>query len=251
MEKMEEDNFGYSDEVLDLLERLRINCVNMNQYHRQRYFYFKAYGKWFRIPIILLSIIAGASSVGLQSLEVDQKVISGVTCIISLVIAMLSALELHLSINDKLEDSYKYCKTFYSLSTDLYKTIKLKPEERSERGGDYLGRMFTEYTKLCESSEMMSHAMRNDVLMRIPKDLVEYKRTPIGTPDASLDEDVQQIFNHFPHSTSVVFQKPGSPTLKKQYYGPALDELEELKDSMVNVTEVEEKSDDVESNLSK
>jgi len=248
---MEEDNFGYSDEVLDLLERLRINCVNLNQYHRQRYFYFKAYGKWFRIPIILLSIISGAASVGLQSLDVQQKVISGISCIISLIIAMLSAVELHLSINNKLEDSYKFSKKFYTLSTDLYKTIKLKPEERSERGGDYLGRIFGDYIKLMESSEMMKHKMRNDVLVRIPKDLVEYKQTPFGTPDASLDEDVQQIFNNIQHSSSVIFRRPGSPTLKKQYYGPALDELEELKDSMVNVTEIQENSDDVESNLSK
>jgi len=244
----EEDNFGYSDEVLDLLERLRVNCVNLNTYHRQRYFYFKAYGKWFRIPIITLSIFAASASVGLQSLDVNQKVISGVTCLISLIIAMLSAVELHLSITDKLEDSYKFSKKYYALATDLYKVIKLKPEERSERGGDYLGRVFTEYSSLQMQSEMMKHSMKNDVLTRIPKGLIEYKRTPTLTPDGSLEEDDREIFHHFPHSSSVVFRKPGSPTLQKQYYGPPLDEMEGL-----DVTVTEEVKDDVdlESNLSK
>jgi len=237
------DNFGYSDEVLDLLERLRVNCVNLNTYHRQRYFYFKAYGKWFRIPIITLSIFAASASVGLQSLEVEQKVISGVTCMISLIIAMLSAVELHLSITDKLEDSYKFSKKYYSLATDLYKVIKLQPEERSERGGDYLGRMFTEYTKLAESSEMMHHSMRNDVLTRIPKGLVEYKRSPTLTPNGSLEDDDKGIFHHFPHSSSLIFQRPGSPTLKQQYYAPGFEEID------VKVTD--EKDVDLESNLSK
>ena len=235
------DNFGYSDEVLDILERLRVNCVNLNTYHRQRYFYFKAYGKWFRIPIITLSIFAASASVGLQSLEVEQKVISGVTCLVSLIIAMLSAVELHLSITDKLEDSYKFSKKYYSLATDLYKVIKLKPEERSERGGDYLGRMFTEYTKLAESSEMMHHSMKNDVLTRIPKGLIEYKRTPTYTPEGSLEENDVDIFKHFPHSSSLIFKRPGSPLMKEQYYDLG------LKDEDVKVTEEE----DLESNLSK
>ncbi len=233
------DNFGYSEEVLDLLERLRVNCVNLNTYHRQRYFYFKAYGKWFRIPIITMSIFAASASVGLQSLEVQQKIISGISCLISLVIAMLSAVELHLSITDKLEDSYKFSKKYYALSTDLYRVLKLNPEERSERGADYLGRMYTEYSQLVSSSEMMRHSMKNDVLTRIPTELIEWKRTPTLTPDGSIEEDIQQIFQSIPHSRSILFSR-GSPTLKKQYFDTPITEED------VKVTE-----DDVESNLSK
>jgi hypothetical protein len=102
--------------------------------------------------------------------------------------------------------------------------------------------MFTEYTKLAESSEMMHHSMKNDVLTRIPKSLVEYKRTPTHTPDGSLDDD-KEIFQHFPHSSSLVFQRPGSPTLKQQYYAPDLEDID------VKVTD--EKDVDLESNLSK
>jgi hypothetical protein len=231
------DNFGYSEAVLDMLERLRVNCVNLNTYHRQRYFYFKAYGKWFRIPIILLSIFAASAAVGLQSLEVDQKVISGLSCLISLIVAMLSAVELHLSITDKLEDSYKFSKKYYGLSTDIYRVLKLNPEERSERGPDYLGRIFTEYSQLVSQSEMMRHAMKNDVLTRIPTELIEWKRTPTLTPDGSIEDDIQQIFSSIPHSRSIMFGK-GSPALKKQYMHPIITEQD------VKVTE-----DDVESNL--
>jgi len=238
-----EDDFGYSPNVIDLLERIRINAVNLNHYHRKRYFYFKSYNKYFRIPIILMSIISGAFSVGLQALEVNQKVISGLTCLISLIIAMLSAIELHLSISDKLEDSYKYSKKYYALATDLYKTIKLSPAERSERGGDYLGRVFTEFSEMMRSSEMMKHKLRNDVLLRIPKELEE--TTPIGTPDGSL-EDTKEIYKKMVQSQSYIF-KPASPTMEKKYY----QSLEDLRDDVIKVTEVQVDTDDVESNLSK
>ncbi len=243
MDVVEQDNFGYSEEVMDLLERLRVNCVNLNAHYRNRYFHFKAFGKYFRIPIICLSIFSASASVGLQSLEVEQKIISGVTCIIALAIAMLSAIELHLSISDKLEDSYKYSKKFYSLSTELYRVIKLRPEDRSTRGPDFLGAMYTEYTKLMESSEMMRHSMKNDVLTRIPKALREYKRTPTLTPIGSLEDsaDDKEIFSHFPHSASIIFS-PKSPTIQKQYYESPFDQQD------VNVTDIDI---DVESNLSK
>lgn len=241
---MEEDDFGYSPNVLDLLERIRINAVNLNQYHRKRYFHFKSYNKYFRIPIILMSIVSGAFSVGLQALDVEQKVISGLTCLISLVIAMLSAIELHLSISDKLEDSYKYSKKYYALATDLYKTIKLSPAERSERGGDYLGRVFTEFSEMMRSSEMMKHKLKNDVLLRIPKELEEV--TPHSTPDISLEDDTREIYKKMVPTYSQVF-KPSSPTMEKKYY----ETLEDLKAEVVKVTDIVDSSDDVESNLSK
>lgn len=233
-----EDDFGYSLQVCDLLERLRVNAVNMNNYHRSRFFHFKSYNKWFRLPIIILSIVSGACAVGLQSLEVEQKIISITTCVISLIIAMLSAVELHLSISDKLEESYKKSKQYYLLATDIYRCLKLNPSERSERGGDYLGRIFTTYSELQKSSELMKKTMKNDCLMRIPHELVEFKSIPdSNTPVQSLD-DQQVIYSNIPHSNSHIFKPQGSPNLAKEYF--------EMPDEIV-----EEEDKDVESNLSK
>jgi hypothetical protein len=47
----------WTQEVEDILEKLRVNCVNLCEYHRRRYFHFKSYGKYFRIPIIILASI--------------------------------------------------------------------------------------------------------------------------------------------------------------------------------------------------
>ncbi len=230
-----EDDFGYSLQVCDLLERLRVNAVNMNNYHRARFFHFKSYNKWFRLPIIILSIISGACAVGLQSLEVEQKIISITTCVISLIIAMLSAVELHLSISDKLEESYKKSKQYYLLATDIYKVLKLQPCERSERGGDYRGRIFTTYSELQKSSELMKKTMKTDCLMKIPKDLVEHSSSS-ETPVQSVDDQI--IYTTLQHSTSMMMNPAtDSPNMSKHYFRMP--------------EEIEEDEKDVESNLSK
>ena len=38
----------WSGEIEEICEKLRINCVNLSEYHRKRYYTFKSYGKWFQ-----------------------------------------------------------------------------------------------------------------------------------------------------------------------------------------------------------
>jgi len=224
---MQEDDFGYSKRVCDLLERVRVNSVNLSNYHRNRFFHFKSYNKYFRLPIIILSIVSASIAVGLQSLDVDQKSISISTCVISLIIAMLSAVEMHLSIADKLEESYKKSKAYYALSTDIYKNLKLSPAERGERGSDYLGRVFVTYGKLMEQQELMKKPLKTDMLTKIKEDFNEFKRTPSATPVQSVEDDTDQMLKH---AESYIFSPRSSPDSKKN---------------------LDLREDDVESNLSK
>ena len=58
------DNWKDAEDIEKLLENIRINAINLSNYHRYRYFHFKSFGKYFRIPIIVLSSITSAASVG-------------------------------------------------------------------------------------------------------------------------------------------------------------------------------------------
>ena len=238
MEK-EEDDFGYSDNVCAILEKLRINSTNLHKYHQQRFHHFKSYSKWFRLPIILLSVVSASAAVGLENLDiVEQRVISGITCIISLLIAMLSAVEMHLNIHDKIEDAIKFSKAFYSLSTDIYMTLRLQPSERAVRGGDYLGKVFSDYTKMVESSEVMRRGLKYDMLCKVPKEYAEYKFSPTTTPEPSV-EDENVAYRHFPHSSSVTYFHP-SP---RKDISLSLDDILTEKDIEENV--IEETKDEV------
>ena len=73
----------WTGEVEALCEKLRINCVNLSEYHRRRYYHFKSYGKYFRLPMIVLASINSTASVGLQPV-LEQQIISGITCFIGI-----------------------------------------------------------------------------------------------------------------------------------------------------------------------
>ena len=83
-------------------ERLRLNCVKLNEYHRKRYYYYKGYSKYFTIPLIILASINSTASVGLQP-YLKGSIISGITCLIGKSISVICSVELYLGVESSLE----------------------------------------------------------------------------------------------------------------------------------------------------
>lgn len=158
----------WSDEIEEICERLRVNCVNLSEYHRRRYYHFKSYGKWFRLPVIILASINSTASVGLQPV-LDQQIISGITCLIGMIMGIIGSLELYLGIQTSMELELKQSKEFYSLAIHLYKTLALKRENRLDDGKEFLNEKYALYTKLCESSNLLDTEMRSDLLVKVPE----------------------------------------------------------------------------------
>jgi hypothetical protein len=118
--------------------------------------------------------------VGLQPI-LDQAYISGLTCLIGMIMAVLGAIELYLGIQSSMELELKQSREFYTLAIDLYKTSQLKPENRSEEGKDYLNKKYSVYTKLCEASNLLKRKLTVDLLTTIPTQYMDITRgvTPV------------------------------------------------------------------------
>ena len=174
----------WTGEVEDILEKLRINCVNLSEYHRKRYYHFKAYGKWFRLPLIILASINSTASVGLQPL-MEQQIISGITCLIGMFMGIISAYELYLGIQGNMELELKQSKDFYTLSIDLFKTLSLRRENRGEDGKDHLNKKYSHYIKLTEASNLLKRKLVIDTLTTIPNEMID------ETPKGSDTEEIQ------------------------------------------------------------
>ena len=181
--------YKWTTEVEEILEKLRINCVNLSEYHRKRYYHFKGYGKYFRIPLILLASINSTASVGLQPV-LEQQYISGITCLIGMMMGVLGAIELYLGIQSSMELEIKQSKEFYTLACDLYKTLALRRENRGEDGKDYLNKKYAYYIKLCEASNLLKRKMLTDMLTDIPEQFVD--KSPKGN-DYELEEEPPQL----------------------------------------------------------
>ena len=168
---MNEINSGWNDEAEDVLERLRINCVNLSEYHRKRYYHFKSYGKYFRLPLIILASVNSTVSIGLTDL-LAQRIISGITCLIGMTMGIIGAVELYLGIQNSMELELKQSKEFYVLAIDLYKSLSLRRENRSDNGKDYLNEKYSQYIKMVEASNLLQGKMTADLLTTIPSSCV-------------------------------------------------------------------------------
>jgi hypothetical protein len=155
------------EDVELILENLRINAVNLSEYHRRRFYYFKSYGKYFRIPVIVLSSITASASVGLQPV-MNQSAISGLTCLLGFGIAVISSIELYLGIQRDSDAELALSRDYYSLGIEIYKCLTLSREHRSSEPKSYLDDKYSQFQSLTESSALLSNKMKVDLLATVP-----------------------------------------------------------------------------------
>ena len=158
---------GWTPQVLELLEKLRINCINLHHYHRKSFFYWKSYSKYFRIPVLVMSSINATASVGLQQF-VNQKWISLTTCIIGMLIGTITAVEMYLNVTSNMDLELKQSKDYYTLAIDIYRITRLPLEQRGEDGNSYLAKKYASYYKLAEASSLLYKKLKVDTLGHIP-----------------------------------------------------------------------------------
>lgn len=189
----------WSPETEDLLERLRVNCVNLSEYHRLRYYHFKSWNKYFRIPMLVLASLNSTASVGLQRVGVEQGIVSGITCVIGMIMGIITAVELYLDIKSSMDKEMSQSKEYYTLATDIYRMLRLQSEERGEEGLSYLGKKFAQYTKLKEQSDLMKRKMKHDMMAAIPSSAKE------GSPTPSVEDLEEEIYGKFKKTYSMFF----------------------------------------------
>jgi hypothetical protein len=149
----EEKEYIWTESIERILDKMRINCVNLSEYHMFKYRRYKRYLLFFRIPIIVLSGANVFSAVGLQS-YLSQPSISIINSIFSLVCGMITSIELFLNIQKKMESDLVSHKDYYRLSIDIYKVISLERHIRKVDGKTFLDQKFSEYEKLIKSSNV-------------------------------------------------------------------------------------------------
>ncbi len=150
-----------------ILDNLRINAVNLADYHRKRFYHFKSFGKYFRIPIIVLSSITASASVGLQPL-IRQDIISGITCVLGFGIAVISSMEMYLGIQSAMDHEIALSRDYYSLAIDIFKCLNLSREHRTEEPRSYLDKKYSDYKALRETSSLLKRSLSVDLLATIP-----------------------------------------------------------------------------------
>lgn len=144
----------WSEGLTNVLHAIRKNSIYLSTYHKKRYIKYKGYAKYFKIPLIVLSGINSVIAVGLQ-VYLPQQYISIISCILSLLCAIITSIELYLGIQKTMENEMVASKEFYILAVDIFRMISLPPQERLVNSRAFLDDKYQAYCKLVEKSDVV------------------------------------------------------------------------------------------------
>ena len=154
---------GWNEETILILEKLRRNSIYLSEYHRNRFYHFKSFSKYFDLPVLMLSSIGASASIGLQP-YLPQPTISLISCIVGLIVSIITSVKLYLNISDAMTNELKMSKEFYSLAIEIYRVLSMNPKDRTMGAVEYMNSSYSHYTKLMESSNLLKKKFLKDEL---------------------------------------------------------------------------------------
>ena len=167
-------NWENSTDIEEILDKIRINSINLNKSHMKNYFYYKKLGKWFQIPTIILSSFNSVFSVGFT--YTSQENISSVSALISLIVSIINSVQLYLKIEDNMEEENTISKQYYTLSSDIYKILQLNKEHREGNSKEILNEYYNQYIELLNKSNLLNNNSYSDKLLILPKEKSIFKK---------------------------------------------------------------------------
>lgn len=154
---------GWNEETILLLEKVRRNSIYLSEYHRDRFYHFKSFSKYFDLPVLILSSVGASASIGLQP-YLPQPTISVISCIVGLIVSIITSIKLYLNISDAMTNELKMSKDFYTLGIEVFRVLSLNPKDRTMGAVEYMNSKYSHYTKLMESSNLLKKKFLKDEL---------------------------------------------------------------------------------------
>ena len=155
----------WTDDIDEVLNNIRLNCVILSKLHKQRYFELQSTLKYYRLPVIILNGINSIFAVGLQP-YINQGAISLTNSLIALTCGIIGSIELYFGIQKRLENDMISQRDYYLLGIDIFKTLSLDRANRPLPARDFLEKSYNIYTKLIESSATLAK-VKGDKLIPI------------------------------------------------------------------------------------
>ena len=155
------------NDIDKILDKIRSNSSILASYHRKRFIVLKARLRLYRIPIIVISALNSVGAVSFQNF-VEQKYISLINMFLSLVVGIISSIELFNQISAQMEVELVGSRDFYVLSIDIFKYLSLDKSKRETEEKIFLSDTWTRYTKLIETSYLLKKKV-DDKLAELPE----------------------------------------------------------------------------------
>jgi len=142
---------SWSADIEEVLKAILYNTALIQKEHKKNYIGYQKQLKWYKIPIIIIASINSVLSVGLTAF-LSQKYVSATTCVLSLICASISSIELYLNIGKNVEIERDAYRSYQILGVKISSTLKLNPCNRETHGMQFLNACLNEYNQLFENS---------------------------------------------------------------------------------------------------
>lgn len=179
---------NWSEEINNILEKIRLNSIELSIRHRNNYYEYKGYSKYFDIPVIVVSVISSSFSVGATTF-LSQELVSVSTCGISMLVAILTSIKLYLQLEENIKVELEMSKSFHTLALDVFKVLSLKVDQRNGNAMEYLNKKYNDYISLVKSSNLLRRNIKKDFLLEIDRNLISDSGS-ITSED--LDKDLER-----------------------------------------------------------
>ena len=78
----------WNEHVCTILQDVRINSIYLSEYHRNRFYKFKSFSKYFDLPVLVISALSSSFAVGAQP-YLSQGHISLVSCATGVIVTVI------------------------------------------------------------------------------------------------------------------------------------------------------------------
>jgi hypothetical protein len=189
----------HSDDIENILDRIRRNSIQLNYAHKQKYEKLKNKLVYFRLPTICLSAINSVFSVGLNSYMPQQQV-SVINCLISLVCGIIVSVELYLQIEKAMSVEYDVSKSYYLLGIEIQRFLLTRRDNRTIDCQPFLDKSYNQYTKLFENSRLLKKSIHDTLTDlkeedKIPGITITPTQSSAGVLNRQTEAITESIYN--------------------------------------------------------
>jgi hypothetical protein len=182
-----------------VLEGIRENALQMKRSNTKLYLSLKGQLARYKIPIIIISALNSVFSVGAER-YLPQHYISGISCLLSLVVGIIGSLQMYLQIEGNMEICLVSSRDYYNLAIEIYKTLTLERQHRQNNGKEYLEEVYNRYVAITNKTIVnkkkivdrlfTSPALSENVELR---NSIPYIPTPASSADLEASSDEMNV----------------------------------------------------------
>jgi hypothetical protein len=153
-------NEDWNENEEEYLKKLHYQCIEFFKHWNQKFLYYEKKNKYFNIPILIISASNSLFAITLTN-WIDQKYVSIINAVLSVMTAIIGSIQLFLKINEKMGSAYIVSIKFHKLSLKISKEMSILREKRICDGKTFLNEIFNEFNDIIEKAGIQDTLLKD------------------------------------------------------------------------------------------